>query len=133
MARQPASSVIAFAPPWVRGAGLPFYAALFSTSITPLRLVRPWWPRLANSTTFTGLYVEQSRTPPQIDPDDVATLIASWSGFPLYRVGIRGRLAGTGFRDTTTIDQRRVTLVWGARAAVRADPTSFLRNAPDDV
>jgi pimeloyl-ACP methyl ester carboxylesterase len=114
LARGRAHSTIALAPPWTTGAGLAFYGALFA-SLPALGLSRPLWPRTTRSGTINGLWFHQSRTPPLIDPADVALLLESWSRFPFYRVGLHARRRGPGMPDFSRIDQGRATLVWGGR------------------
>ena len=114
LARGRAQSAIALAPPWTTGAGLAFYGALFA-GLPALGLSRPLWPRTTRSGTINGLWFHQSRTPPLIDPADVALLLESWSRFPFYRVGLHARRRGPGMPDVSAIDPTRAKLVWGGR------------------
>ncbi len=112
LARGRASSAIALAPPWTRGTGLAFYAALFA-GLPAIRLSRPLWPRTTRSDLVNGLWFHQSRIPPQIDPEDVAALLDSWSRFPFYRVGISARGKGPGTPELELIAPEQATFVWG--------------------
>ncbi len=114
LARGRARSSVALAPPWTVGASLAFYGALFA-GLPALGLSRPLWPRTTRSGTINGLWFHQSRTPPQIDPADVAVLLESWSRFPFYRVGANAGRRGPGMPDFSQIDPTRATLVWGGR------------------
>jgi len=114
LARERAARVLALAPPWVTGAGLPVYAALFGSVLPAVRLSRPIWRWSTRNDTINALWFSQSasRTPPEIDPDDVAAQLDSWSRFPFFRVGLHGR-GGPGVPDLGALDASRVTLVWG--------------------
>ena len=114
LARGRAQSATALAPPWTTGAGLAFYGALFA-GLPTLGLSRRLWPRTTRSGTINGLWFHQSRTPPLIDPADVALLLESWSRFPFYRVGWHARRRGPGMPDVSAIDSTRAKLVWGGR------------------
>jgi len=114
LARGRATRAIALAPPWTVGGGLAFYGALFA-GLPALGLSRPLWPRTTRSGLINGLWFHQSRTPPQIDPEDVALLLDSWSRFPFYRVGRYAGRNGPGLPDFTRIDAARATFVWGGR------------------
>ncbi|MET3963464.1 pimeloyl-ACP methyl ester carboxylesterase [Marmoricola sp. OAE513] len=115
-ARGRSGSVVALAPPWTSGAGVAFYGALFS-GIPAIGLTRPLWSRTTKSGLINGLWFHQSRTPPEIDPDDVAILLESWSRFPIYRVGAAAGRRGPGMPELSKIDQASTTLVWGGRDA----------------
>lgn len=112
LARGRADRVLALAPPWVQGAGLAFYAGLFA-GLPAIRFSRPVWPWTTRSDLVNGLWFHQSRTAPEIDPEDVTALLESWSRFPFYRVGLHGGRAGPGCPDLAALDSGRVTLVWG--------------------
>lgn len=109
-----AGRVVALAPPWVAGAGVAFYGALFA-GLPLLGLTRAAWPRTTRSGTLNGLWFHQSRIAPRIDPADVAVLLESWSRFPLYRVGYHAGRGGPGMPETSEVDASRATLVWGGR------------------
>lgn len=111
LARGRASTATALAPPWTAGTGLAFYGTLFA-GLPALRISRPLWPRTTRSGTINGLWFHQSRIAPEIDPEDVAALLESWSRFPFYRVGMWGRRRGPGQPALERIDQERATLVW---------------------
>ncbi len=113
-ARGRASSAVALAPPWVTGGGLPFYGALFA-GLPALRVSRGLWPRSTQWGLLNGLWLHQSRTPPLIDPEDVAILLDSMSRFPLYGVGRHAGRTGPGMPDLDRIDPAAVTFVWGGR------------------
>lgn len=114
LARRRAASAIALAPPWTPWPGLVFYGALFS-GLPAIGVTRAMWPRTTQWGTFNGLWFHQSRTPPQIDAEDVAALLESWSRFPLYGVGRRAVRSGLGMPDFESIDVSHATLVWGSR------------------
>lgn len=105
--------VIALAPPWVTGAGLPFYAALFGSVLPTLRMTRPLWPYSTRSATITGLWFHQSRRPTEIDDADVSALLDSVARFPFFRTGLSSR--SPGMPNLRSVDSKRVTLVWGSR------------------
>ena len=113
-ARGRGSRVMALAPPWVAGAGVAFYGALFA-GLPAIGLSRRMWPRTTRSGPINGLWFHQSRTPPEIDPEDVGELLESWSRFPLYRVGRAAGRRGPGMPELARIDQGAVTMVWGGR------------------
>lgn len=115
LARGRADSVVALAPPWVAGAGIAFYGALFSSALSTLRLSRPLWRYSTRSGTINGLWFHQSLTPPQIEAADVAVLLDSVARFPFFRTGIAARSRGPGMPDLTQVDSSRVELVWGSR------------------
>lgn len=114
-ARGRAASVVALAPPWATGAGVPFYGLLFAGGVSATRLSRPIWPRSTRWGLLNGVYFHQSRTPPLIDPEDVAVLLDSVSRFPFFRAGLHARLAALGWPDLSQVDQEVVTFVWGGR------------------
>ena len=115
LARGRAQSAIALAPPWTTGTGLAFYGALLA-GLPALGLSRPLWSRTTRSGTINGLWFHQSRTPPLIDPADVALLLESWSRFPFYRVGSARSPPRPGDARLLTRSTRRArSLVWGGR------------------
>jgi pimeloyl-ACP methyl ester carboxylesterase len=109
-----ASRVVALAPPWVDGAGLPYYAALFSSVLPAVRLSRPLWPYSTRSATIKGLWFHQSRRPTELDNADVGALLDSVARFPFFRTGFAST-RGPGMPDLSAVDSAKVTLVWGGR------------------
>lgn len=109
------SRAVALAPPWTSGAGLAFYASLFSSVLPAVRLSRPVWPWSTRSATITTLWFHQSRRPVHVDAPDVAALLDSVARFPFFRVGLNARGHGPGMPDFARIDSSRATLAWGDR------------------
>ncbi|MBO9524418.1 MAG: alpha/beta hydrolase [Nocardioidaceae bacterium] len=114
LGRGRAERVVALAPPWAAGAGVAFYGVLFA-GLPALTLTRPLWRRTTKSGLVNGLWFHQSRIPPEIDADDVAVLLESWSRFPLYQVGRAAGRRGPGLPDLARVDGRAATFVWGGR------------------
>jgi pimeloyl-ACP methyl ester carboxylesterase len=122
-ARGRASSVIALAPPWVSGLGVPYYGALLSTALPWLRLTERFHARIADSPRAVSLILIGSRTPAAIEAADAAAIWGSMGRFPLFRVGsqlARGGRLTDGAPDNASINVP-VNLVWGTadRAAPR--------------
>ncbi|MFL6021748.1 MAG: alpha/beta fold hydrolase [Marmoricola sp.] len=115
LARERISRAVALAPPWVAGAGLAFYAALFSSVLPAVRLTRPLWPYSTRSATITSLWFHQSRRPTAVDAADVSVLLDSVARFPFFRTGLVARSGGPGMPDLAKVDSTRVTLAWGSR------------------
>ncbi len=115
LGRSRATAVVALAPPWVAGAGVAFYGALFTSALSALRLSRPVWPYSTRSGTLNGLWFHQSPSPPEIDQADVAVLLDSVARFPFFRAGLAARNRGPGMPDVARVDSSRVSLVWGGR------------------
>ncbi|MGY2873442.1 hypothetical protein ACVW00_000632 [Marmoricola sp. URHA0025 HA25] len=115
LGRGRAERVVALAPPWVSGAGLPYYATLFSSVLPAVRLSRPLWPYSTRSATINGLWFHQSRRPTQLDRADVSALLDSVARFPFFRTGLSARARGPGMPNLSAVDSARVTLVWGSR------------------
>lgn len=99
LGRSRTSRSVALAPPWTTGAGLTYYAGVFSSVLPVLRASRPAWRWSTRSRAITGLWFGQSRIPSQIDPADVALLLDSVARFPFFRIGANARLRGPGMPD----------------------------------
>lgn len=102
-ARGRASSVVALAPPWVSGRGIPYFGALFATPMTTLRLTGRLQARLPGSRRALGLLLHGSTAPIAIEPEDAASMLRSFSRFPFLNVARRSRLGGPGMPDTGSI------------------------------
>jgi pimeloyl-ACP methyl ester carboxylesterase len=113
LARGRAARVVALAPPWVTGAGIAFYGALFGSALPGIALTRPFRRWTTRSGVLNGLFFQQSTVRPQIDPADVGALLDSAGTFPFFRLGLQVGRAGPGMPDLAALDQSRVTLVWG--------------------
>lgn len=112
-ARGRASSVVALAPPWVAGRGIPYFGALFATPMTTLRLTGRLRERLPGSRQALGLLLHGSTRPMAIEPEDAAAMMRSFSSFPFFEVVRQSRLGGPGAPDLDLI-RCPVTLVWGS-------------------
>jgi pimeloyl-ACP methyl ester carboxylesterase len=121
-ARGRASSVIALAPPWVAGLGVPYYGALFSTMLPSLRLTERFHTRLAANPRTVSLILSGSRYPATMNAADAAAIWRSMGRFPFVRIAselARGGHIGAGLPDFERIAVP-VTFVWGT--ADRAVP-----------
>lgn len=106
------TSAVGLAPPWVEGAGLAYYGAVFSSVLPLIRLSRPLWPWTTRSATVNGLWFHQSRRPADVADADVVALLDSVARFPFFRTGLGSGSRGPGMPEFTKIDSTRVTLAW---------------------
>lgn len=115
LARERVTRTVGLAPPWVAGAGLAYFGALFSAALPLVRMSRPLWPWSTQSGTVNGLWFHQSRRPVEVDAADAAALLDSVARFPFFRTGLGSGMRGPGMPDLATVDSSRVTLAWGGR------------------
>jgi pimeloyl-ACP methyl ester carboxylesterase len=107
-----AAQVIALAPPWVAPPdGFAFYLALFSPLI-PLRFTRRLWPTTTRIGAINGLFFHTSTKTPEMDPEDVATILGSMSRFPFLELRRNWR-TGPGMPEFDGAGRELTTLVWG--------------------
>jgi pimeloyl-ACP methyl ester carboxylesterase len=113
-ARGRASSVIALAPPWVAGLGVPYWCALFSTMFPWLRITERLHARMAANPRVVSLIFHGSRSPAAITAEDAAAIWRSWGRFPWFRAvsGLGSGQLGPGMPDLERVEAP-VTLVWG--------------------